>query len=224
MRISQCRGKDLISQPGNVCTAGPYIGNLSLFHPYHAAAGYAQGADIKGGKVGLVPAYFAVAHHDAAVLHHGNICGGAAGLQKDAIGQALIHEDTRHTSCQPGQHGKDRPPADFIHRHDSAVAAHDHQGGRNAGALDAGFRHICRFHHLRNQAAIDRCRPRPDAQAIELGHLMPPRGIKPHFPGHLHHKLFVGLIIHPKGFCSHNDFGTSLLQGCKFLPNLSSRS
>ena len=148
--------------------AGAHICNFSVLHADHAAPCYPQSADIQGRKIRLVTAYFPVPDHNPSVLYHRNVRGSTAGFQKYPIGKPLVHQHAGHPRRQSGQHGKNRTAPHFLHCHDAAVAAHDHQRRGNTRPFHTGFRHVRRFHHLRYQAAINDCGTGTYPQAVKL--------------------------------------------------------
>ena len=192
--------------------AGSHIRNFSVFNPDHAAACHTQGAHIQRGKIGFMTAYFAVPHHDAAVLDYRDIRRGSSGFQKNAVRKPLVHQYACNAGGQPRQHGQNRATPHFVHVHYAAVAAHNHQGGGNAGAFYTGLGHVGGFHHFGNQAAVDDGSAGTHPEPVEFGNLMASRCVKAFFTRQFHHELFVVRIIHAVRFRCHDDFGAGFFQ------------
>ena len=157
-------------------------------------------------------AHFGVADHDLAVLNAGDVGGGAAHLEEQAVGELFVHQRTGNACGGAGEDGQNGAVANLGHGHNAAVAAHDHQGAFNAGGTDALVGHGGSLQHLGHDAGVDHGGAGTDLQAVKLGNIIGSGAGQLGLTAQLHSAVLVFGIIHAEGFRGHKTLAVLLLQ------------
>ena len=199
--------------------SGAGVDSLAVLDLHHTAAANAHRANIQGVQIGLVAAHLCVADHNLAVLDTGNIGGGAAHLEEQAVGELFIHQRTGNTCCGAGENGQNGTVADLGHGHHAAVAAHDHQGTLDAGGPDALIGHGGSLQHLGHDAGVDHGGTGTDLQAVELGDIVGGRTGQFCLPAQLHSAVFMLRVIDTESFRCNKALAVLGLQILQSLPD-----
>ena len=205
-------GIDFIVESRNVGTSGAGGDCLSVLDLNHGAAADTNRAHVQRVEVGLMPADLRVLDHHLAVLDTGDIGGGTTDLEENTVGQLFVHQRAGDTRGRAGQNGQNGTAADLIHRHNAAIAAHDHQRAGNSGSLDAVVGHGRGFQHFGHDGGIDDSGTGTDAQAVELGNVVGRGGGKILLGADLHGQILVGRVIHAERLGRHKRGGALLSQ------------
>ena len=151
------RGKDCVFTACNVRRARAYVHNVAVADANHGAAGCTQNANVQRVDIGGVTADDSVVNAGTAVFNYADVGGGAAYLKVYRVGSAQVHQRAHNGSGGAGHCGQNGAFAHFADFHNAAVAAHDHQGNRNACRAHGGLRCVCRCHHLGQNGRVDGC-------------------------------------------------------------------
>ncbi len=164
-------GEGRVGEAGDMRAARPHLLDASARETDQAAPRHARDADVGRSQRRGEVHHRHVLHHRAPGLDGADVRAGAADLEQDPVGYAVVEDGARQRGGGTADDGVDGSLAQSLQIDGAAVAADHEQGDAGQGALQCSLHVLGGPEHGGQDGGVDGGGARAHLQAVDAGEL-----------------------------------------------------